>query len=70
MVNVYTDLNKNLELLESIRKILFITYTQEEAGFETSVNKQIVYCHSEPKLIEYCKSLSKHKVINIGKSHH
>ncbi len=66
-VNVYTDLNKKGELLvDSIRKILFITYTQEEAGFETSVNKQIVYCHSEPKLIDYCKTLSKHKTINIG----
>jgi len=49
-----------------MRKTLFTTYTQEEAGFETSVNKQIVYCHTEPRLIDYCKTLAKHKTIDIG----
>lgn len=66
-VNVYTDLNdKGKLLLESMRKILFITYTQQEAGFETAVNKQIVYCHQEPKLIDYCRKLAKNKFITIN----
>lgn len=65
-VNVYTDLNKKgIELINKMKQILFVSFTQREAGFETSVNKTIVYTDVEPNLVQLCKKLAKNKFIEI-----
>lgn len=65
-VNVYTELNeKGIELISKMKQMLFVSFTQKEAGFETSVNKNIVYTDVEPNLIQLCKKLAKNKFIEI-----
>ena len=66
-VNVYTELNeKGMRLIDRLKAELFISYTQKDAGFETSVNKQIIYCEAEEKLSQYCKELAKNKFVDIS----
>lgn len=66
-VNVYTELNeKGMQLIEKMKELLFISFTQKEAGFETSVKKNIILCPPEQQLIDYSKKLAKNKFININ----
>lgn len=65
-VNVYTELNeKGMLLIDKMKQMLFVSFTQKESGFETSVNKKIVYTDIEPNLIQLCKELAKNKFIEI-----
>lgn len=65
-VNVYTDLNeRGLKMMEHLKNKMFITFTQKESGFKTEVNKKIIYTENEPELIDYCRTLSRNKFINI-----
>lgn len=66
-VNVYTELNKKgIELIGKMKQMLFVSFTQRDAGFETSVNKNIIYCEPEQQLIDYSKKLAKNKFITIN----
>lgn len=66
-VNVYTELNeKGTLLIDKMKQMLFVSFTQKEAGFETSVNKKIIYCEPEHQLIDYSKKLAKNKFITIN----
>lgn len=66
-VNVYTELNeKGMLLIDKMKELIFVSFTQKEAGFETSVKKNIVFCPSEQQLIDYSKKLAKNKFITIN----
>src|SRR5690606_9761674 len=52
--------------IDKMKQMLFVSFTQREAGFETSVNKNIIYCESEEQLIDYSKELAKNKFITIN----
>lgn len=66
-VNIYTELNeKGVKLIDKMKQMLFVSFTQVQAGFETSVNKTIIYCEPEQQLIDYSKELAKNKFITIN----
>lgn len=66
-VNVYTELNeKGMLLIDKMKELIFVSFTQRDAGFETSVKKNIVFCPSEQQLIDYCRKLAKNKFITIN----
>jgi hypothetical protein len=44
-------------------KHLFITYTQEEAGFASKINEKILYVKMKDKTYSICDRLIKNKVV-------
>lgn len=65
-VNIYTDLNeRGIKMMEHLKRQLFITFTQKQAGFETEVNKKIIFTKNETELLEYCGILARNKFVEI-----
>ena len=60
-VNDYSDADK--ELIDKFIKPYMITFTQSEAGFETSVNERILSVPMNARTYELCDRLRKDKVI-------
>jgi len=57
----YTDANQE-KILQYVDK-LFIRFTQQEAGFTSSVSEQILYCKMSPLTYDLCKRLNKDFVV-------
>lgn len=65
-VNVYDELNeKGIAVVNRLKKELFVTLTQRQAGFKTSVNKHIINYNSDDYLIQLCRKLMMDKFITI-----
>lgn len=58
--------NGKKEFILPVIKPYLITFTQNDAGFETSVKKNIIYCEPEQQLIDYSKKLAKNKFLTIN----
>lgn len=68
-VNDYTEVNaEGLRVIKKMQELLFISYTQKESGFTTSVNKKILYCEMSTATHEFRKSLLKNLFLTmVGK---
>ena len=65
-VNDYSDLNqKGKDLINILKNSLFVTYTQKQSGFETSVNKKVLYCEMSQATHELRKTLLKKLFLNM-----
>lgn len=65
-VNDYTELNeKGLNLIKIMNETLFLSYTQKESGFNSSVNKKVLYCEMSPATHEMRKLLLKNLFLNL-----
>lgn len=65
-VNDYTEVNsEGMKFIKRMQELLFISYTQKESGFNTSVNKKILYCEMSPATHEFRKSLLKNLFLNL-----
>ena len=65
-VNDYSELNqKGKDLINILKKRLFVTYTQKQSGFETSVNKKVLYCEMSQATHEMRKTLLKKLFLNM-----
>lgn len=65
-VNDYSELNdRGKGVIDFLREKIFISYTQKQSGFNTSVNKKILYCEMSPATHELRKTLLKNLFINV-----
>lgn len=65
-VNDYSELNqKGKDLINVLKNRLFVTYTQKQSGFETSVNKKVLYCEMSQATHEMRKTLLKNLFLNM-----
>lgn len=65
-VNDYTELNeKGMSIIDILVKNIFISYTQVQSGFNTSVNKKILYCDMKSETHELRKKLIKNLFLSI-----
>jgi hypothetical protein len=65
-VNDYTEVNKEgMKYIRMMQDLIFISYTQEQSGFETSVNKKILYCEMSQATHEMRKTLLKNLFLNL-----
>jgi hypothetical protein len=62
-INDYSDANK--QMIDEKTKHLFISFTQKEAGFETKIEEQILYCEMHPQTSYAINKLQKDKIIEI-----
>ena len=60
-VNDYSQ--AKMEIIKPIIEKYFIRFTQKEAGFETSVNENILYCNMLDTTYNVAKKLKKDKVV-------
>jgi hypothetical protein len=60
-VNDYSDAKYNL--IEPIIKPYMLTFTQQEAGFKSTIDEEILYCDMMPHTYETCKLLMKDRVV-------
>lgn len=66
IVNDYTKLNDSgMEAIKWMQRKLFVTYTQIESGFTTSVNKKLLYCDMNSETHFMCKKLCKELFMTI-----
>lgn len=65
VINDYT--NGIADKIEASIKPIVLTFTQEQAGFKTKVNKNIVYCEMHPQIGAIAKKLQKDNIV-IGKT--
>ena len=66
VVNDYTEVNElGMKYIRLMQEKIFISYTQKESGFNTSVNKKILYCDMLPSTHELRKSLLKNLFLNL-----
>lgn len=61
IINDYSQ--AKMDILKPIIDKYFIRYTQKDAGFETSVNENILYCNMLESTYNIAKSLKKYKVV-------
>ena len=61
VINDYT--NGRTEKIEASIKDIVLTFTQEQAGFETKVNKNIVFCEMTPQTGLIARRLQKDNVV-------
>ena len=67
VVNDYSELNeKGMQLIKKMQELLFISYTQKESGFTTSINKQILYCDMLPETFKLQKEIIKNKFLILN----
>ena len=67
VVNDYSELNeKGMQLIKKMQELLFISYTQKESGFTTSINKQILYCDMLPETFKMQKEIIKNKFLILN----
>lgn len=67
VVNDYSELNeKGMNLIKKMQELLFISYTQKESGFTTSINKQILYCDMTPETFKLQKEIIKNKFLILN----
>jgi hypothetical protein len=62
LFNDYSD--ANIELIKKKIESYLITFTQQEAGFETEVKENILYCEMKPITYQLINTLSKDLVID------
>lgn len=62
-INDYSVAKK--ELIDTYTKHLFISYTQQEAGFDVSITEKVLSV-SMPKMLEFARLLHNDKIINIA----
>lgn len=62
LFNDYSD--ANIELIKKKIEPYLITFTQQEAGFETEVKENILYCEMNPITYQLINTLSKDLVID------
>ena len=61
--NDYSDSKK--DLIDTYTKHLFLTYTQEEAGFDVSITEKVLTVLM-PKMIDLIKQLHNDKIVNLS----
>lgn len=67
VVNDYSELNeKGMQLIKKMQELLFISYTQKESGFTTSINKQVLYCDMLPETFKLQKEIIKNKFLILN----
>jgi hypothetical protein len=65
-VNDYTEVNpEGMKFIRRMQELLFISYTQKESGFNTSVNKKVIYCEMSKQTHYLRKQLLKNLFLNI-----
>lgn len=65
-VNDYSELNqKGKDLINILKNRLFVTYTQKQSGFETSVNKKVLYCEMSQATHQMRETLLKKLFLNM-----
>lgn len=64
-VNDYSNANK--KTIDNLCKHLFLTYTQEQAGFTSIVNERVMHVKMKPSTYDLINRLKKNKVVD-GKS--
>ena len=52
-------------MINILKNSLFVTYTQKQSGFETSVNKKVLYCEMSQATHEMRKTLLKKLFLNM-----
>lgn len=59
-VNDYTEVNTDgMNFIRKMQELIFVSYTQVQSGFNTSVNKKILYCDMNSDTSVMCKKLCK-----------
>lgn len=65
-VNDYTEVNaEGMNFIRKMQELIFLSYTQVQSGFNTSVNKKILYCEMSPATHEMRKLLLKNLFLNL-----
>lgn len=65
-VNDYTEVNaEGMNFIRKMQELIFLSYTQVQSGFNTSVNKKVLYCEMSPATHEMRKLLLKNLFLNL-----
>lgn len=65
-VNDYTEVNADgMNFIRKMQELIFVSYTQVQSGFNTSVNKKILYCDMNSETHFMCKKLCKELFMTI-----
>ena len=62
-INDYSNAKK--DMIDTYTKHLFLTYTQEEAGFDVSITEKVLTVPM-PKMIDLIKQLHNDKIVNLS----
>lgn len=63
-VNDYTEVNADgMNFIRKMQELIFVSYTQVQSGFNTSVNKKVLYCDMNLETSLMCKKLCKDLVL-------
>lgn len=66
-VNDYTEVNETgMKFIRKMQELIFISYTQKESGFNTSVNKKVLYCDMNPQTKAMEKELIKNLFLTLN----
>ncbi len=66
-VNDYTEVNPDgMRIIKKMQELLFISYTQKESGFTSSVKETVLECELKPKTYDIIKSLKKDLFYELG----
>lgn len=65
-VNDYTEVNpEGMGFIRKMQDLIFVSYTQVQSGFNTSVNKKVLYCDMNPQTLALQKNLCKDLFIEL-----
>lgn len=65
-VNDYTEVNADgMNFIRKMQELIFVSYTQVQSGFNTCVNKKVLYCDMNSETHFMCKKLCKELFITI-----
>lgn len=65
-VNDYTEVNADgMNFIRKMQELIFVSYTQVQSGFNTSVNKKVLYCDMKTETHFMCKKLCKELFMTI-----
>jgi len=66
-VNDYTEVNElGMKYINLMQEMFFLSYTQIQSGFSTSVNKKVLYCDMKPETLSIQKTLCKDLFLEIN----
>jgi len=66
-VNDYTEVNADgMNFIRKMQELIFVSYTQVQSGFNTSVNKKVLYCDMKPETELLQKQLIKNLYLKMN----
>lgn len=66
-VNDYTEVNSDgMNFIRKMQELIFVSYTQVQSGFNTSVNKKVLYCDMKPETALLQKQLIKNLYLKMN----